>query len=226
VSGSPSAAVVRRVKPLRIDTGVGRQQPSPLRSVRLRCMIANSHEHLRRYGRRQAMQRDDTQFNEQGVHQEIGRLNIAFQDLENELLEIEWFCRDRAAATSPPPRGFGKIVKTTKRVVNSFLNRAGVPQGAAVRTRFANAFTAARAASKMRNRTVHSLYRQHETFLGSPELLRSWVERTNAGVVERKFETVTARTIASTVEDVNLAHSQLFALHRVLMYEMRAMYPS
>src|SRR6266496_251856 len=153
------------------------------------------------------------------IHREIGKVNFLFQYLENELLEIAWFCIELAAPFAPP-RGFKRTVKYTNQLVGRFLDRVGVPCDAALRDRFANAFLLAIRAADERNRMVHSLYRHHETFYGSPSLVRTWVERGKDGTVKQRFEPVTEQTIGRAFQAVDLAFDQLFDLHRVLMYEL------
>ena len=154
----------------------------------------------------------------ESLHSQIGEINVVFQYLENELLEIEWFCTDADALT--PGRRFVDIVKDTQRTVNDYLNRANIPQNAPLRSRFARAFADVRAASKQRNRTIHSTYYWHEVFLDSPPLTRTFNERDN-GVVQRKTEAVTPQMIKSTSDWVNGVFEEFFALHRILMYELR-----
>lgn len=169
------------------------------------------------------MRTQELELTREALYRQIGEINVLFQHLENELLEIEWFCTDAEALKSG--RRFVDIVKDTQRTVNAYLNRAAVPQEAPLRSRFARAFTNARAASKQRNRTIHSTYYWHEVFHGSPPVTRTFTERGKNGAVQRKVEAVTPRTIESTSDLLNSTFDDFFGLHRILMYELRPTTP-
>jgi len=164
------------------------------------------------------MHTQECSLTEEALHRQIGEINVVFQYLENELLEIEWFCTEAEALK--PGRRFVDIIKDARGTVNAYLDRANVPQGAPVRRRFAQAFADVREASKQRNLTVHSTYYWHESFQGSPSLTRTFAQRDKNGTVERKTQPVTPQTVESASELVNSVFEEFFALHRVLMYEL------
>jgi len=105
-------------------------------------------------------------------------------------------------------------------VVNAFLDRTRVPQDAPLRTRFAKALTDALQAAKQRNRAVHSMYRWHETFQGSPPVTRTFTDRNESGTMEHKVESVTDQTIPATSELVRKCFEEFFAIHHSLMYAL------
>src|SRR5262245_38497996 len=117
------------------------------------------------------MENAEVEITEDAIYREIGKVHVFFQYLENELLEIAWFCIERPAPFVPQS-GFKKTVTYTKQLVRRFLDQAGVSSDAPLRHRFASAFTLAIRAANERNRMVHSLYRHHETFYGSPAMTR------------------------------------------------------
>src|SRR5437762_2492596 len=101
------------------------------------------------------MENAEVEIAEDAIYREIGKVHVFFQYLENELLEIAWFCIERTAPFAPQ-RGFQKTVAYTKQLAGRFLDHAGVPLDAPLRHRFANAFTLAVRAADERNRMVHS----------------------------------------------------------------------
>jgi hypothetical protein len=166
------------------------------------------------------MQVREIQPDEDAICREIGRMVIAFQRLENELLEIAWFCSDSGAASCASLRGFSRIVKHTKRTVCKYLNGAGFPKSAPIHACFHDAFKHASSAASERNHTIHSLYHQYATLHGPPLIARTTIQPGASGSVTIKYETVTEQTTASSLRAVQDACAELFALHKVLMHEL------
>jgi hypothetical protein len=154
------------------------------------------------------------------IYRDFGRLMIDFQRLENELLEINWYCTDRTVKASKPLRGFDAILKLTERNVNTFLSRWH--NGEVIRARFTAAFEGCRSVGARRNRIVHSVYHYYESPHGdAPSLMRTYMRTAASGTFDIEYEEINDETLAGVLRSLTDVYGELFALHRELMYSCR-----
>jgi hypothetical protein len=159
-----------------------------------------------------------TDLEEAEIQRTLGEFLWKYQALESELGEIWWFCVGVLGDRRSTGHGRARLLQAAESSVPAALASIGCIRSKALQVRFTHAFRRCRKLPKRRNELVHGMFTRHESFNDSPVFVLQTTRNNGVATIGVQYEAFSAGALQTLLAELGSIHTDLFQLHRELMY--------